>query len=197
MNKISVVQGRAIPLPMKDVDTDLIIPAQYLTSVSREGYGENLFRRLRDSDANFPFNLEKFRGASILIVDSNFGCGSSREHAVWALQGAGIQVVIAKSFADIFYSNSGKNGLLAVTLPPKIVDSMLLAAKDGSCELTVDLEKQIVSTASGESYSFDYEAFRKHCLLNGLDDIDYILSNRERIEEFRLKQNDSRFFSTT
>src|SRR5271163_1016549 len=109
MERFKAISSKVIPLPMKDVDTDLIIPAQFLTSISRDGYGENLFRRLRDADPQFPLNLAKHAGAEILVADSNFGCGSSREHAVWALQGAGFRAVLAKSFADIFYSNASKN----------------------------------------------------------------------------------------
>src|SRR5271170_2456530 len=116
MKKIMQISSKTIPLAMNDVDTDLIIPAQYLTSVSRAGYGKNLFIRLRQSDPDFIFNNPVFTGANILISGENFGCGSSREHAVWALQEAGIQVVIAVSFGDIFFANSGKNGLLLIQL---------------------------------------------------------------------------------
>ena len=122
------IRSKVVPLPMKDIDTDLIIPAQYLTSISRAGYGQNLFRRLKDGDPNFPFNLPKYKGAEILVADENFGCGSSREHAVWALRDAGIKAVVCKSFADIFYNNSAKNGLVLVKLPADVVDSMLAAA---------------------------------------------------------------------
>src|ERR1700760_4652939 len=110
MEKFEKLKSKVIPLPMTDVDTDMIIPAQFLTSISRDGYGQNLFRRLRDNDPDFPFNQAKYSGAEILVADDNFGCGSSREHAVWALAGAGVKAVIAKSFADIFFGNSAKNG---------------------------------------------------------------------------------------
>jgi 3-isopropylmalate/(R)-2-methylmalate dehydratase small subunit len=196
MKKFTAVKSKAIPLPIKDVDTDQIIPAQYLTSISSEGYGQNLFKRLRAESPDFPMNLPKYAGAKILIADHNFGCGSSREHAVWALMGAGIEVMIGKSFADIFNGNSANNGFLLVVLPEDVVDSMLKAAAETDFELTVDLEKQEVRTADNKVYKFDYDPFRKHCLINGLDDIDYILSEQASIEAFRTQQADKRFFST-
>ncbi len=189
MERFAQITSRAIPLPLKDVDTDMIIPAQFLTSISREGFGQNLFRRLRDADPNFAFNQRRFAGASILVAGSNFGCGSSREHAVWALAGAGIKVVIAKSFADIFYSNCAKNGLLLVVLPEPVIDRLLKEADQADLELTVSLENQKVTLPNGELFEFDYDPFRKHCLLNGLDDIDYILSMKEEIRAFRQKQS--------
>ncbi len=188
MDKFETLKSKVVPLPMTDVDTDLIIPAQFLTSISREGYGQNLFRRLRDNDPNFPFNLERFKRAAILVAGENFGCGSSREHAVWALAGAGIKVVIAPSFADIFFSNSAKNGLVLVTLPAAQVERMLVEAQAGEFEVTVDLEAQTVTLPSGEKFKFEFDQFRKHCILNGLDDIDYILSFKDKVAEFRLGQ---------
>ncbi|MBS2000046.1 MAG: 3-isopropylmalate dehydratase small subunit [Cyanobacteria bacterium SZAS LIN-5] len=188
MDKFEKLTSKVVPLPMTDVDTDLIIPAQFLTSISREGYGQNLFRRLRDNDPNFPFNQEKFKGAAILVAGENFGCGSSREHAVWALAGAGIKVVIAPSFADIFFSNSAKNGLVLVTLPASQVERILVEAQAGEYSVTVDLESQTVTLPGGETFKFEFDQFRKHCILNGLDDIDYILSFKEKISEFRAGQ---------
>ncbi|MFN8549884.1 MAG: 3-isopropylmalate dehydratase small subunit [Candidatus Obscuribacterales bacterium] len=188
MDKFEKLTSKVVPLPMTDVDTDLIIPAQFLTSISREGYGQNLFRRLRDNDPNFPFNQEKFKGASILVAGDNFGCGSSREHAVWALAGAGIKVVIAPSFADIFFSNSAKNGLVLVTLPAPQVERILVEAQAGEYSVTVDLESQTVTLPGGETFKFEFDQFRKHCILNGLDDIDYILSFKDKISEFRAGQ---------
>lgn len=188
MQPFKQVKSKVIPLPIKDVDTDMIIPAQFLTSISRDGYGQNLFRRLRDNDPSFPFNQDRYSGAEILVGDDNFGCGSSREHAVWALQGAGIKAVIAKSFADIFAGNSAKNGLLLVVLPEAVVDQLLEQGQSGQCTVEIDLEKQTVTTADGKQHSFSYDAFRKHCLLNGLDDIDYILSFRDEILSFKEQQ---------
>jgi len=180
---------------MKDVDTDLIIPAQFLTSISRDGYGENLFKRLRENDSNFPLNQEKYKGSQILLVDSNFGCGSSREHAVWALAGWGFKVVIGKSFADIFSGNSSKNGLLLVVLPEEQIDKMLEKAKEQALSVTVSLADQKVTMPSGEEYSFEYDSFRKHCMLNGLDDIDYIRSFESDVNQFRTEQKKHQRFS--
>ncbi|MBU6454957.1 MAG: 3-isopropylmalate dehydratase small subunit [Cyanobacteria bacterium REEB67] len=188
MDKFETLKSKVIPLPMTDIDTDLIIPAQFLTSISREGFGQNLFRRLRDGDPNFPFNLDKFKGAAVLVAGNNFGCGSSREHAVWALTGAGIKVVIAPSFADIFFSNSAKNGLVLVTLTEAQNNRLLAEAQAGELEVTVDLQAQTVTLPSAEVFNFDFDPFRKHCILNGLDDIDYILSHKEKIETFRAGQ---------
>ena len=197
MNKFDLLESKVIPLALKDVDTDMIIPAQFLTSVSREGYGKNLFRRLRDSEPNFPFNCKEFAGAQILAADFNFGCGSSREHAVWSLMDAGIRVVIGKSFADIFSSNSAKNGLVLIVLAEDDVDQILVAAKSGNYTMRVDLAKQFVVLPDGKNLQFAYDPFRKHCILNGLDDIDYILTHKAEIEEFRKKQKDVRFFRST
>lgn len=191
-----VIHSVVMPLPLKDVDTDQIIPAQFLTSVSREGYGENLFRRLKDQDPNFPMNQQRFADAQILVVDSNFGCGSSREHAVWALQGAGFRAVIAKSFADIFFNNSAKNGLVLVTLPEAEVDEILSAARDGSYVVEIDLAAQTVKLPSGKSMTFPFDPFRKHCILNGLDDLDYIFSQRTKIDSYRAAQEKNRFMRT-
>ncbi|HEY9786130.1 MAG TPA: 3-isopropylmalate dehydratase small subunit [Candidatus Obscuribacterales bacterium] len=196
MKTFSTVTSKVIPLPMKDVDTDLIIPAQFLTSISRDGYGQNLFRRLRDNDPNFPLNQPRFQGASILVADSNFGCGSSREHAVWALIDAGIKVVMAKSFADIFYNNSAKNGLLLVPLAAEAVDQVLAEATRDDYVVTVDLEKQQVLLPNGSKCPFSYDPFRKHCMLNGLDDIDYIRSFAAQIADFRERQRACSFMST-
>ena len=196
MHKVVTVKSKAMPLPMKDVDTDLIIPAQFLTSISKDGYGANLFRRMRDNDANFPMNRKEFDGATILVTDSNFGCGSSREHAVWALTGAGFKVVIAKSFSDIFYNNSAKNALLLVILPDKVVDQILDASKNADYEVTVNLETQTVTLPDGTEHKFEYEQFRKHCMLNGLDDIEYIRSHAADIQEFRTRQEQNRYMST-
>jgi 3-isopropylmalate/(R)-2-methylmalate dehydratase small subunit len=195
MEKFKSLTAKVLPLPIKDIDTDMIIPAQFLTSVSREGYGENLFRRLRDQDPQFPINMPKYKDAGIMLTDSNFGCGSSREHAVWAILDAGYKVVISKSFADIFYSNSAKNGLVLVTLPEKIIDSLLTEAKKKELILTIDLESQQVQKDK-QTYPFSYDSFRRHCILNGLDDIDYILSAKNEIADFRNKQANKQKVST-
>lgn len=187
MQKFTKLTSIVMPLPIKDIDTDMIIPADFLTSTSREGYGENVFRRLRDQDADFPMNQEKYKKAQIIVADTNFGCGSSREHAVWAILSAGFRVIIAPSFADIFFNNSAKNGLVLITLDKKIVDKLMksseLRTQNSDGMITVDLENQTVQTAFG-SYNFDFDPFRKHCILNGLDDIDYIFEEKDAIEKW-------------
>lgn len=182
-------------MAIKDVDTDMIIPAQYLTSISRDGFGENLFVRLRATYPDFYMNREEFRSARILVSDSNFGCGSSREHAVWALLGGGIRVVIAPSFADIFTSNSGKNGLLLVALEPEVVRGLLERSAGGDLELTVSLEEQVVSTRDGERWSFSYDPFLRYCLMNGLDDMDYLRSRIGAIQSKKEEQAAHHYFS--
>lgn len=184
MKKFTQHTGTVLPLRIKDIDTDMIIPAQYLTSISRDGFGENLFRRLREQDESFPMNLKQFQGSSVIVADSNFGCGSSREHAVWAIAGAGYKVVIAKSFADIFSGNSSKNGLLLIVLDEKTVDGFLDRAEKGRLSLTIDLENQQVIDENREKFEFSYDSFRKYCLLNGLDDLDYILAQKKAIDNY-------------
>lgn len=196
MQIFNQLTSKVMPLPRKNVDTDMIIPAQFLTSISREGYAKNLFRHLRDQSPDFPMNLAQFDGAEILCADDNFGCGSSREHAVWALQGAGFRVVICKSFADIFASNSVKNGLVLVTLPEKIVDKILENSKSGNYQLNVNLELQAATLPDGEKIEFGFDPFRKHCILNGLDDLDYILSHKAAIEGYRKSRESLKFYST-
>jgi 3-isopropylmalate/(R)-2-methylmalate dehydratase small subunit len=193
MDKFTKISSVVTPLPMDDVDTDLIIPAQFLTSTSKDGYGQNLFRRLRDSEPDSIFNKPETKNSKILLSANNFACGSSREHAVWAIMGYGFRVVIAKSFADIFTSNSAKNGLLLITLPGDVIDSLLRESSNKSLSATVDLEEQVVSVGSA-TYNFSYDQFRKHCLIHGLDDIDYILDKKMEIDKFRNDQ--ARFFST-
>ncbi len=194
MEKFKPITSKAVPIPIKDVDTDMILPAQFMTSVDRDGYGINLFTRLKSADPNFPLNQSRYAGAKIMITESNFACGSSREHAVWALTGAGFKVVIAKSFADIFYNNSAKNGLLLVTLDEPVVDRLLKQAAEGGIELTVDLESQTVK-AGGDTFKFNYDPFRKHCLLNGVDDLDYLLSKRDKIKQYRERTKATDFYS--
>ena len=195
MDKFQTLTSKVIPLNLNDVDTDLIYPAQYLTSISRNGLGVNLFRRLRETEPSFVFNNPKYETAQILLANKNFGCGSSREHAVWSLVDAGVKVVIANSFADIFYNNSAKNGLLLVKLEESVVDMLLERASREDLELSVDLERQVV-VFRDQDFSFDYDPFRKHCLLNGLEDLDYLLAHKQEIEQFRKIQDKHRFCST-
>jgi 3-isopropylmalate/(R)-2-methylmalate dehydratase small subunit len=190
MRKITKIQGKTIPLPLNDVDTDLIIPAQYLTAVSRSGYGEHLFKRLKENQPDFVFNQPQFQDGKILITQENFGCGSSREHAVWALQEAGIEAIIASSFADIFASNSAKNGLLLIQQPKDVIQTFLKASQTGDYYLTIDLEKQSIAPLNqeGSKYCFEMDSFRQYCFLNGLDDLDYLLKHKKEIADYEQKK---------
>lgn len=188
MDKITHLHGLVIPVAMDDIDTDLIIPAQYLTSVSAEGYGENLFRRLRDNDPHFAFNRPEFKKASILVAKDNFGCGSSREHAVWALRQAGIHIIIANSFADIFSNNAAKNGLVLIEQPEAITARFLAAAEHGDYQLDVNIESQTITTPEGDRLSFQLNPFNHYCFVNGLDELDYLLQHKADIEAFKQQQ---------
>ena len=196
MEPFTSVTSVAAPIAIKDVDTDMIIPAQYLTSISRDGFGPNLFVRLRTSRPDFYQNQPRFHGTQILVADSNFGCGSSREHAVWALLGAGVRVVIAPSFADIFAGNSAKNGLLLITLPEDVVRQLLADASQRDLKLTVDLAAQSVTSDDGRTWSFTYDPFRKQCLLHGLDDLDYLRSRLDQITAKKSELRESWFYTT-
>ena len=168
MKQVSTISGRAIPLGLKNVDTDVIIPAHWLKTVSREGLGKGAFETIRQAPGN-PFDVEDFAGAPILIAGDNFGCGSSREHAAWAMLDMGLTAVIAPSFSDIFSGNAFKNGILAVELPQDQVDRLLEIAKDHP--ITIDLENQVVTTPFQDRFAFEIDPFRKHCLMGGLDEI--------------------------
>lgn len=184
MKKITKISGKVIPLAMNDVDTDLIIPAQYLTNVSTLGYGENIFRRLRDGDPNFVFNHEEFIDANILVSQDNFGCGSSREHAVWALLNSGIEAIIAESFADIFFNNSAKNGLVLIQQPAHIIEQMINDSVNGEYFLEIDILKQTIKTSKNRNYNFNIDPFYQYCFLNGLDHMDYLLSYQDTITKW-------------
>ena len=184
MIPFKTVNSRVIPLNIKNIDTDLIIPANFLTSTSKKGYGKHLFKRLRESDPSFPLNQKKYLHANILVSTSNFGCGSSREHAVWALLDAGIKVIISESFSDIFFNNSAKNGLLLITLPKYQVEAIMKKAQHSNLKLNIDLNKELITFPNNKSVPFKYNPFRKHCLEKGLDDIDYILSYSKDIDSF-------------
>lgn len=179
MKQVSTIHGRAIPLGLKNVDTDVIIPAHWLKTVSREGLGRGAFETIRQTPGN-PFDVEDFAGAPILIAGDNFGCGSSREHAAWAMLDMGLTAVIAPSFSDIFSGNAFKNGMLAVELPQEQVDRLLDVAKDHP--ITIDLENQVVTTPFQDRFAFEVDPFRKHCLLNGLDEIGLTLERDAAIE---------------
>ena len=190
MDKFTTLTGVAAPLPLINVDTDMIIAKQFLKTVKRSGLGVNLFSDMRYDDngaekPDFVLNKPAYRSAQILIAGDNFGCGSSREHAPWALLDFGIRCVIAPSFADIFYNNCFKNGILPIALPQEEIDKLLDDASRGAnATLTVDLEAQRITGPDGGSINFDVDPFRKHCLLNGLDDIGLTLEKSADIDSF-------------
>jgi 3-isopropylmalate/(R)-2-methylmalate dehydratase small subunit len=193
MEKFTKLTSVAAPLPLTNVDTDMIIPARFLKTIKRTGLSEGLFYALRHDDNGEPvdFVLDRpaYKGAQILVAGANFGCGSSREHAPWALLDAGIRCVIATSFADIFYNNCFKNGILPIVLPQEDVDKLLDDASRGAnARVTVDLENQTIQGPDGGTISFEIDAFRKHCLLNGLDDIGLTLERAPEIDEFEAEQ---------
>ncbi|MCL4106611.1 UNVERIFIED_CONTAM: hypothetical protein GTU68_009745 [Idotea baltica] len=171
-----------------NVDTDLIIPKQFLKSIKRSGFGQNLFDELRYLDRDFPLNNERYRGASILLSRENFGCGSSREHAAWALEDYGFRCIIAVSFADIFFNNCFKNGILPIALDEETIDNLFgrLYSQE-SFELDVDLEQQLIALDDDEVIGFEVDPFRKQCLLNGHDDIDLSLQSADAIRQFELR----------
>ena len=190
MNKFDKLSGIAAPMPMVNIDTDMIIPKQFLKTIKRSGLGVNLFDEMRyDRDGNevpdFVLNKPQYRDAQILVAGDNFGCGSSREHAPWAIADFGITCVIAPSFADIFYNNCFKNGILPIALPQEQVDLLLKDAEKGSnARIEVDLEAQTIPSSDGEVISFQVDAFKKHCLMNGLDDIGLTLEKAASIDSF-------------
>jgi 3-isopropylmalate/(R)-2-methylmalate dehydratase small subunit len=190
MEKFTTLSGVAAPLPMVNVDTDMIIPKQFLKTVKRTGLSEGLFYEMRFDESgkakgDFILDQPAYQNAQILVAGENFGCGSSREHAPWALLDAGIRCVIAPSFADIFYNNCFKNGILPIVLPPEQVDLLMDDAQRGAnAVVTVDLEKQEITGPDGGSIRFDLDPFRKHCLLNGLDDIGLTLEKADKIATF-------------
>ncbi len=198
MEKFDKLTAVAAPLPLINVDTDMIIPKQFLKTIKREGLGRNLFDEMRyDDDGNeipdFVLNRPAYRDAEILIAGENFGCGSSREHAPWALKDFGIRCVVAPSYADIFFNNCFKNGILPVILPQEQVDLLMEEAERGSnARMSVDLEAQEITTSSGETLRFEIDPFRKHCLLNGLDDIGLTLEKASAIDSFETRAAQSR-----
>jgi 3-isopropylmalate/(R)-2-methylmalate dehydratase small subunit len=193
MDKFTVLTGVAAPLPAVNVDTDKIIPARHLKSVARTGFGKFLLEPLRyraDGSENPDFVLNKpaYRNAKILVVGENFGCGSSREHAPWALLDFGIRAVIGPSFADIFYNNCFQNGVLPIKLPPETVKLLMDDAEKGAnARLTIDLDKETITRPDGSTVKFAIDPFRKHCLLNGLDDIGLTLQKETAIAGYEAK----------
>ena len=194
MQPFTTLTGVAAPLPMANVDTDKIIPARVLKSISRSGFGKNLFYTMRfredgSENPDFVLNRPPYRNAEILVAHENFGCGSSREHAPWALLDFGIRCVIAPDFADIFNNNCYKNGILPVRLPREVCDKLMEDARLGAnARITVDLERQVVVRPNGEEIPFEVDPLRKHLLLNGLDDIGQTLQHADAIDAFEAKR---------
>jgi 3-isopropylmalate/(R)-2-methylmalate dehydratase small subunit len=190
MEKFTSLTGVAAPLPLINIDTDMIIPKQFLNTIKRTGLGKNLFDEMRyTADGaevpDFVLNKPAYRKAQILVAGANFGCGSSREHAPWALLDFGIRCVIAESFADIFYNNSFKNGILPIVLPPEEVAKLMDDAQRGAnAVISIDLEKQEITGPDGGRIHFELDPFRKHCLLHGLDDIGLTLQKQSKIDSF-------------
>ena len=198
MDKFTTLTGIAAPLPLVNIDTDMIIPKQYLKTIQRTGLGKGLFDEMRYDDhgneiADFVLNQPAYRSAEILVAGDNFGCGSSREHAPWALLDFGIRCVISTSFADIFYNNCFKNGILPVVLPQEAVDALMEDARKGAnARISVDLQAQTVSAADGTVFTFEIDPFKKHCLLNGLDDIGLTLNKVSSIDAFETQAEQQR-----
>jgi len=193
MTPFTTLTGIAAPMPLVNIDTDMIIPKQFLKTIARTGLGKNLFDEMRynldgTEIADFVLNQPAYRKAEILVAGDNFGCGSSREHAPWALLDFGIRCVVATSFADIFYNNCFKNGILPIVMPQDVIDVLMADAKRGeNARQTVDLVAQTVTTSDGQTFPFEVDAHRKHCLLNGLDDIGLTLEKAAAIDSFEKK----------
>ncbi|MCP4819769.1 MAG: 3-isopropylmalate dehydratase small subunit [Shimia sp.] len=198
MEKFEKLQGIAAPMPLVNIDTDMIIPKVFLKSIQRTGFGKNLFDEMRYNRdgteiADFVLNKPQYREASILVAGDNFGCGSSREHAPWAIADFGIKCVISTSFADIFFNNCFKNGILPIVLPQEQVDLLMKDAEKGAnARMTVDLEAQEITSSDGDVIPFEVDAFKKHCLLNGLDDIGLTMEKAASIDAFEAKAGAAR-----
>ncbi|SDW75248.1 3-isopropylmalate dehydratase small subunit [Litoreibacter albidus] len=198
MDKFETLTGIAAPMPLVNIDTDMIIPKQFLKTIKRSGLGANLFDEMRfdrqgNEIADFVLNKPQYREAEILVAGDNFGCGSSREHAPWAIKDFGIRCVIAPSYADIFYNNCFKNGILPIVLPQEQVDAVMKDAEKGAnARVSIDLNAQTVTLSDGEVFSFEVDSFKKHCLMNGLDDIGLTLEKVDSVKAFEAKASAAR-----
>lgn len=198
MEKFEKLTGVAAPMPLVNIDTDMIIPKVFLKSIQRTGFGKNLFDEMRyNRDGteieDFVLNQPQYRNAEILIAGDNFGCGSSREHAPWAIADFGIKCIVSTSFADIFYNNCFKNGILPIVMPQDVVDVLMKDAEKGSnARMTVDLENQVVTTSDGEEFAFEVDSFKKHCLIEGLDDIGLTMAKASSIDAFEATASQAR-----
>ncbi len=193
MDKFTTLTGIAAPMPLVNIDTDMIIPKQFLKTIKRSGLGVNLFDEMRYTQdgkeiPDFVLNQPAYRSAEILVAGDNFGCGSSREHAPWALLDFGIRCVISTSFADIFYNNCFKNGILPIVMPQDVVEALMADARKGAnARITVDLPAQTVTTSDGKVFAFEVDSHRKHCLINGLDDIGLTMEKAASIAAYEAK----------
>ena len=198
MEKFEKLSGIAAPMPLVNIDTDMIIPKVFLKSIQRTGFGVNLFDEMRynrdgSEIEDFVLNKPQYRNAEILVAGDNFGCGSSREHAPWAIKDFGIKCVISTSFADIFFNNCFKNGILPIVLPQETVDVLMKDAEKGSnARMDIDLEAQTITTSDGEVISFTVDPFKKHCLMEGLDDIGLTLEKKSSVEAFEARAAEER-----
>ncbi|MCD9147966.1 3-isopropylmalate dehydratase small subunit [Pseudophaeobacter flagellatus] len=198
MDKFEKLTGVAAPMPLVNIDTDMIIPKAFLKSIQRTGFGKNLFDEMRynrdgSEIPDFVLNKPQYRNAEILVAGDNFGCGSSREHAPWAIADFGIKCVVSTSFADIFFSNCFKNGILPIVLPQEQVDLLMADAERGeNARMTVDLEAQEITTSDGEVIKFNVDAFKKQCLLEGLDDIGQTLQKQAAVQSYEGKMAQER-----
>lgn len=198
MDKFETFTGVAAPMAAQNIDTDKVIPARFLKTIQRKGLGKHLFNDMRYNDdgsekEGFILNQPAYRNAEVLVVGDNFGCGSSREHAPWALNDFGVKCLIGTDFADIFFNNSSKNGMLLIKLPKEIVDELMEDAGLGAnARMTVDLENQTITRPNGDTVKFDVDPHKKHCLLNGLDDIGLTMGNKQDIDGFEGKDDMSR-----
>lgn len=189
---MKIIKSKILPLPRKDIDTDLIIPAEFLSRTTKEGYGEHVFDRLRKMEEDFPFNLPEYQDSTVMVVRENFGCGSSREHAAWALADWGIQVIVAPSFGDIFFNNAMKNGILPIVMDEEIVEKALKAQMS-----TVNLPEQKIEIEGVGEFDFEIDPYRKECLIKGMDDMDYLLEHLDQIKEFDAKRKENLFFDVS
>jgi 3-isopropylmalate/(R)-2-methylmalate dehydratase small subunit len=198
MEKFEKITGVAAPMPLVNIDTDMIIPKVFLKTIKRSGLGVSLFDEMRydrqgNEIADFVLNQPAYRSAEILVAGDNFGCGSSREHAPWAIKDFGIRCVISTSFADIFFSNCFKNGILPIVFPQEVVDVLMEDSRKGAnARMTVDLVNQVVTTSDGQEFPFEVDSFKKHCLIEGLDDIGLSLEKVSAIDAFEATASQSR-----
>ena len=196
MKKTTHINGLCLPLAADDIDTDIIIPAQHLTQTGRAGYGAHAFERLKRSDPNCALNKKAFEGARIMISGANFGCGSSREHAVWAIQELGIQAIIAESFADIFRNNAQKNALVLIQQPRAVCQQLIQAAESATLQANIDIQTTKIHVQD-RTLGFEMAPFFQHCLLNGMDELDYLTERLSEIKRFKQQQTNTTLFLQT